>query len=94
MNLKERLAERKFGEVVCSRVLRLNPNPKDGEILRGLHLSSHNDPRWMIGAISKGEVIRRYGRTAWGNTPQHQIISRGKRKYVRSEYVRDVCEAA
>jgi hypothetical protein len=82
-DLEQRLRARKVGEAIIERVLRLNPEPRVGVRLRGLHYKE--GAAWGLprGLIQKGEVLRRYGREAWARIPRERWVKDGRRVWVR-----------
>lgn len=86
----ERMQQRGLGAELIARVMRLNPNPEPGVMLRGIHLASTaKDRRWQYGDVSKGEVIRRRGRSAWDAVPKGLIRRDGKRAYISRDAFED-----
>lgn len=69
---------------IIDRVIRLNPNPKEGEWLRGWHRQS--DERWRLfwssGAIRRRDFVRLYGKEKFAALPKDCLIKRGRRVYV------------
>jgi hypothetical protein len=73
------------GSAIIERVARLNPDPQPAQRLRGIHFTSHERANlfWRIGAIGKGEFLRRYGRERFAKLGPADLIKRGRRIYVR-----------
>ncbi|RAK52118.1 hypothetical protein [Phenylobacterium deserti] len=86
MSLEAHLRRMKVGPAVAERVLRLNPDPQEGERLRGLHYKRADDPRFWFFMISKGQFIRERGRAAYAALPRQAIYKQGRREFVRSVY--------
>jgi hypothetical protein len=85
--LRERLI--KWGSTnphVIDRIVRLNPNPKEGEMLRGWHPARHVGRMWHRDVIGKGAFIRKYGRIEYELLPEQAIIKDGKRVYIMRQY--------
>lgn len=78
------LRARGVSEAILERVIRLNPNPVEGERLRGLHLTAMESREmfWLYDCIGKGEFLRRYGRDAFARVPRQHLRKRGRRVYV------------
>lgn len=67
---------------IIERVLRLNPDGgKRFRRLRGLHRTEPGRRLWTVDAISKGEVIRRFGREVFDRVPRWAYIKRGRRRF-------------
>jgi hypothetical protein len=89
--LAARLAELKVKPRVAARVLRLNPKGAD-EYTRPRGIHRHHDGRemaWIARLISKGRVIRKYGRAAWESLPKPYKYRYGRRQFARREAVED-----
>lgn len=84
------MRERGIGEAVRARVLRLNPNPRDGEILRGWH-PAPTAARFCLynDVVSKRAFIRKHGRDAWDRLPRDAIHRDGRRAYVTRYAIED-----
>lgn len=63
-HLEAWLVKRKIGAAVRERILRLNPNPKPGEKLRGWN-PAFTQHRMGYRGHGKGWFIREHGREAW-----------------------------
>lgn len=88
--LEERLRSRGVGRAIIDRVLRLNPNPREGQRLRGIHFKqTYRVRRFFMDFVSKGEFIRQYGRPVWDRIPMAYIEKDGKRSYVSRRAVED-----
>lgn len=85
--LAETLKRHHVGDAIAERVLRLNPNPRPGEGLRGIH--RRMNLRWHTGAMPKGEFIATFGRAAFDALPKHALFKSGKRRWVTREAVRE-----
>jgi hypothetical protein len=72
---------------IIDRVVRLNPNPVEGDRMRGIHYKCQDDPRVWFGAVGKGEFIRRFGRAAFQALNSTAILKRGRRVYIRRAYL-------
>lgn len=81
-HLKRLCRERHWPAAKCERVLRLNVNRQEGEILRGVAPRKGSIWRFLRDLTSKGEIIRRYGREAWESVPKDAIIKEGRRECV------------
>jgi hypothetical protein len=72
------------------RILRLNPNLKQGTRLRGWHptQTAKQNAAWH-GWVSKGAFIREHGRETWEAIPNGAKIKEGRRQYVSREFMDD-----
>lgn len=79
---------------IIERVLRLNPDYTPGRRLRGIHRSTDERDHMCLqrGFVTKGWVIRRYGREGFDKLPRGLWSAErcGKRLYVSREAVRDI----
>lgn len=80
------LQSRGVSPAIIERVVRLNPDHEPGSVLRGIHYSNTGDPRWTCGATTKGDFIRKYGRSAFESFLTAALIKRGRRVYIRRQY--------
>jgi hypothetical protein len=85
--LERDLRLRGLGQAHIERVLRLSYDWQPGFQMRGLRITPPGRYRMITDTISKGEVIRRYGRDAWGALEQMHamvpvITKDGRRKFV------------
>lgn len=78
---------------IVARVVRLNADTQPGHRLRGIHYSNFDDPRWMCGAATRGEIMRRYGRAALEALPADHKFRRGRRQYVTLRAVMALAES-
>lgn len=74
---------------VAERILRLNPDPSPGSLLRGYHPSARTTGIYMQ-FIGKREFLRKYGRAAWDALPRMCIRQDGHRKAVSWEDCADM----
>ena len=81
--LCERMLARGVGAEIVGRVRRLNASYRRGEKIRGIHRKAN--PRWLFGWVSKGELIRRHGRSAWESVPEECRRKDGRREYITNE---------
>lgn len=87
MDIARILGERHVSPAIIERVLRLNPEPEEGRLLRGIHYKGQRDPRVWFGMIGKGAFIRRCGRAAYDALPREAKYKDGRREYLRNAYV-------
>lgn len=79
----ERIMERKgMSENVRARIRRLNPNPQEGEMIRGWHPTRPVYLRCERDEISKGHFLRKYGRAAFEALPRYCIRKEGRRVFL------------
>lgn len=72
------------GETIARRVERMNSEGvAEGEICRGIY--RRPDPRMWRDCVTKGFVIRRFGREAFDATRRQGRFKNGKRVYVLAE---------
>lgn len=83
------MKQRDIGQAVISRVVRLNPTYHEGCRIRGAHGLTSKSYRSMRGDVSKGTVIRKFGRQAWDRMPPDCVIKEGKRAYITREAFED-----
>lgn len=76
------LREQNISPAIIERVLRLNPNPRRGYLLRGIHYKNYDSPRFTMDCTTKGEVLRRFGRDVFDRIPKDRWIRRGRRIWV------------
>lgn len=89
-DIAERMKQRGIGDRVIARVVRLNPKcPHPGVMLRGIHFApTAKLTRWQRDDVSKGAIIREFGRDVWGRIPADCIRKDGKRAYItRAAYL-------
>lgn len=89
-SLGDKLRARGLGEAIVGRIMRLNPDPKPFDILRGLHLAPtlHREAL-RADVLGKRDFIVKVGRDAWDRLPKHCVRKNGRRKYVTREAVLD-----
>jgi hypothetical protein len=80
-DLRRMLGERKVAPEIIERVVRLNPNAVEGDMLRGIHYKCRDDLRWW-GYVPKGQYLRRFGREAFGRLRPEAIRKRGRRVFI------------
>lgn len=82
--VREKLGARGVSKEIIERVIRLNPDLREGERLRGLNYKRFFELGIYLDVVRKGWVIRKYGRDVWARIPPNQKIKRGRREYVTS----------
>lgn len=80
--LELRLRALKVSEAIVERVLRLNPDPREGYRLRGFHYKDGRGWGLMTGMIQKGEVLQCHGREVWDRIPRSEWVKKGRRVWV------------
>jgi hypothetical protein len=79
-----------IGDRVRERIRRLNPNPVEGEWVRGLrHNRERVEMRALRHTITKGAFIRSHGREAFNRIPRSDHIKRGRRVYIAASTATD-----
>lgn len=72
------------------RLMRLNKNLTEGEMLRGWHPApTLRDIIYQRNLVGKRWFINTFTRAAWDSLPQDCIIKQGRRAHVRREAVED-----
>lgn len=90
MNLEQVLIQRKITPAVRERILRLNPNPREGQLLRGYHPNNHfRYWRYTLDCVPKGEFIRKHRRKAWDALPNGLKYKDGRRRWVSRKTLLD-----
>lgn len=85
----------KHTPAVIARIERLNPQGiEPGAIPRGWHPKRR---AWtyelMARVMSKGSVIRRYGREVWDAIPRERVFKDGRRKFVAQRIAAEIVQA-
>lgn len=93
MNVDALCRENGIGDRVRERIVRLNPSPKQGEMLRGWHpKETARYFRFMCQYVTKREFIARHGRETWEKIKRSVLVKHdGRRKYVARVLFED-CE--
>ena len=76
---------------VRARLLRMNgpAGPGAGVEVRGWHPSQKRSLRYRMECLTRGEVVRRWGRGAWASIAPQAMRGRGKNKVLTMTYVID-----
>lgn len=93
-SLEDRLRQRRVGEAVIERVMRLNPHPREGDIPRGFHYKDGWSWGIIRGLVQKGAVLRDHGLKVWASIPRDSITKRGRREWVSELTLRKVLREA
>lgn len=76
------MERKRMDENVRARIRRLNPNPQQGDRLRGWHPTRAVYLRCDRDEISKGHFLRKYGRAAFEALPMRLIRKEGRRVFL------------
>lgn len=80
VKLAERLRARKIGEAVIRRITRLNPEPRQGELLRGWHPKRTARKSYDMDVCSRQVYERKFGKGSARALPAHCFINVGGRR--------------
>lgn len=77
---------------VIARIERLNPQGiEQGARVRGWHPKRLAWEYALVAMVmSKGEVIRRYGREVWDRIPRDRVLKDGRRQFVAERRIREL----
>ncbi len=83
MDLAAVLAERKIGPAVAARILRLNPNYREGYRVRGCHPRPSIRKSWHIDVCTRERFERKWGKgSARRIHPAQRVNAGGKRRWI------------
>lgn len=80
--LRQHLGAHHVSPEIIDRIIRLNPELREGASLRGWNYKRFREPGINLDCISKGRFLQRFGRSAYESLPASAFMKRGRRVYV------------
>lgn len=89
-NLAAGLRAMGVSQAIVERVMRLNPNPDQGQMPRGIHFKRHYEPAYWEGWVPIRAAEKRFGTDVVAAVPKDEIRKSGRRRYVHMRAVQRV----